>query len=410
MNIKTLLKKLIFPSLQAPNPNAPACGLFPYSRESEGNVNRFHLRIELDGTALLIANASRLLMLSKSGAFIVKLLLENTPPDKIRRAVRKAFHGATQEEVESDLHRLQEIIDRPSLIPGGFFFDAEYFSESPEYWARLSAPLSADLEVSTTSPVSEIITALFDSGIPQLTLLAPAAPLTEELAQKIVSAVETAEDRGMIAGVRIEASALLSFNLIQRLAQAGLDYAVIPFASIQESFHDSMFSAGDFSAAKRALNDLREIEITAVPQVVLFPETLTQLGDILQFFQAEEIANVVFFPLVQPDTGPIVQGVLQEGMLAQMKTAVEEESLEHGMGCTWQPVRAFSFESSIASQVRLGPRCQSEFSLRVVSDGTVIPPRGPFISVGNILKEPWKDIWLRLTEQKNSEAQARGDE
>ena len=47
----------------------------------------------------------------------------------------------------------------------------------------------------------------------------------------------------------------------------------------------------------------------------------------------------------------------------------------------------------LSKQVRMGPRCSDDLSIRVESHGDVIPARGPYRSAGNLLTDEWETIW-----------------
>ncbi len=57
----------------------PASGLYHYRRENLGEVARVHLRLDPDGTGLLLVNASRVLRLNPTAALMAYLALEETP-------------------------------------------------------------------------------------------------------------------------------------------------------------------------------------------------------------------------------------------------------------------------------------------------------------------------------------------
>ena len=63
----------------APTLAAPETGLHHYRRESPGEVARVHLRVDPDGTGLLLVNASRVLRLNPTAVFMAYLALEATP-------------------------------------------------------------------------------------------------------------------------------------------------------------------------------------------------------------------------------------------------------------------------------------------------------------------------------------------
>jgi radical SAM protein with 4Fe4S-binding SPASM domain len=47
----------------------------------------------------------------------------------------------------------------------------------------------------------------------------------------------------------------------------------------------------------------------------------------------------------------------------------------------------------LTQQVIAGPRCSGDVAVRVEPNGDVFPPRGPYVSAGNVLHEDWNSIW-----------------
>jgi len=59
----------------------------------------------------------------------------------------------------------------------------------------------------------------------------------------------------------------------------------------------------------------------------------------------------------------------------------------------WLPPVERDPSLTIAEQLRLGPRCTADVSIRIEPNGDVIPPRGPNVAAGNLLHDDWDDIW-----------------
>jgi radical SAM protein with 4Fe4S-binding SPASM domain len=72
---------------------------------------------------------------------------------------------------------------------------------------------------------------------------------------------------------------------------------------------------------------------------------------------------------------------------------VEEEADEAQVAYIWQPPVARDPALPLVEQVRQGPRCAGDVAIRVESDGTIIPPRGPRQAAGNLLTQSWEAIW-----------------
>src|SRR5512140_905428 len=90
---------------------APADAPFPY---------RLHLRIEPDGTGILIVNASTVVHLNHTAAEYAYHLVQNTPEDQAVAAIAKRYN-VKKEIILRDYHdltnRLQTLINTPDLDP-----------------------------------------------------------------------------------------------------------------------------------------------------------------------------------------------------------------------------------------------------------------------------------------------------
>jgi len=72
---------------------------------------------------------------------------------------------------------------------------------------------------------------------------------------------------------------------------------------------------------------------------------------------------------------------------------VEELAEATALPVLWQPPVRRDPSLKLVDQVMAGPRCSGDVAIRVEPDGTVIPPRGPRRATGNLLHDPWEQIW-----------------
>ena len=85
-------------------------GIYHYRREAVGNVTRFHLRVEEDGRGLLVANASVGAILSSTGVWIAKSLLDGKSSEMIHESLRNYFHETRTDQISKDIEKLDEFI------------------------------------------------------------------------------------------------------------------------------------------------------------------------------------------------------------------------------------------------------------------------------------------------------------
>jgi len=386
MTASTLLQRL-FSFRPAPaTPLAPP-GLHHFLREADGAVTRFHLRVERDGSGLLLANASLAARLSPAGVFIARALLAGEAEAEVLKRAGESFRGATPAAVRADIARVKAILENLAA-PGDnspiLNLDDAAFSPNP---ADLIAPLNVDLPLAAPEQLTPLIARLWEIGIPHLTLLAP----ENSDAGHLVRAVERAEDTGLICGVRGRASDLRAGTLLKDLAQAGLDHLNIFYAAAQPERHDPLFGDGDHAAAHDVLQRAQELEVCPVAEVPLVEANLRELDETLAALNALGVTNAAFYALAEIEETS--DGALSANALPQAAARVEDAANANDVRYIWQPPVRRNPALTLAAQARLGPRCSGDVSVRVEPDGRVIPPRGPARSAGNLLTDPWDVIW-----------------
>lgn len=383
---------------ELPPPTPP--GLYAFLREADGTHTRFHLRVEPDGSGTLIANASAAVRLTPSGVVMAKALLQGSETEEIVGSVLSLFRGVTPETARQDLEQVRALVDRlfsPELrYPILNLEDASvsphlFASDANPHQARLLAPFSADVPLADPVRMLPLLTRLWDAGIPHVVFLAPDRPDPAHL----VRAVERAEDLGMIAGVRARACDLAAGVVLQDLAQAGVDHVTIPAASPGREIHDGFYGEGDHALIERAVTVAHANEVCAVAEVPLLESTLDTLEAMLEWLAGLGVAEVSFFTIAAPNDMPAAHrsDALEASVLPQAAALVEGAVLDARMRFFWQPPMRRDPTRPLADQVREGPRCSGDVAVRVEIDGSVIPPRGPYRAAGNLLRQPWGDIW-----------------
>ncbi len=379
------------------NQTGVAPGLYHAIREADGEYTRLHLRVDRDGSGMLLANSTAAARLSPAGVVIARALLDDADDATILQQLQDHFQGASVPAMQSDIQRMRALLahlvspgDNYPIINFGAAFDV--IPNIRE--GQLIAPLAADVPLTEPSLLLPIIDRLWAVGIPHLTLLAPAHPVADHL----LRAIERAEDLGMIAGVRGRGSDLQHGTLLRDLAHVGVDHITVAYAAADPALHDRLCGAGDYTAVEDVITGAQAYEVCAVAEVALIEPTLELLGTTLAHLQALHVTNVSFFALVQPDADTAANptaaaGVFPARAMPQVATQIEEAAHTARVRFIWQPPVQFDPALSLAEHVRRGPRCSGDVAVRVEPDGTVIPPRGPYQRAGNLLHDDWETIW-----------------
>lgn len=388
MDQPTLWQRLLWPQPPAkPEPVTP--GLYHYFEDEGGQYTRFHLRVEPDGSGMLLANATAAARLSPVGVIIARDLLEGEPETAVFNHLQERFKGTDEATMRADMQQVQAILQQLIAPDTGYpiinLADA-HFDPSQ---AELFAPLEADIPLAAPEQIVPLLDRLWAIGIPHVTLFAPPG-LTAAQHTHLVRAIERAEDLGMIAGVRGRASDLLRGTLLSDLAMAGVDHVTIPLAAATAVLHDELFGEGDYTAVAKTFETLQILEVYPVGEIPLLAQTQPDWLETLAQLQAWGVAHVSCYAIAASEEG---NGAVPAAALRQIAAHVEETADTQQTPILWEPPQARHAEQTLAQQVQHGPRCTGDAAVRVEPDGQVIPPRGPYRSAGNILHDDWETIW-----------------
>lgn len=389
MRLKEWVRRLAsLPRL--PRAAAIAPGVYPYLRCDGGTVARFHLRVDADGTGLLLANAAAAARLHPTGVLIAKGLLEGEAVEAIAARLTAAFHVARAtalEDIEAVAALLREIEKPLHRFPVLNLVDPA-FAESKGEPAK---PLLADVTLAPPGVARPILERLWQAGIPHVAFALEASSSANDL----VRCVERAEDIGMISGARGTAAALSEAALLDRLAMAGVDYLSLGCASSEAALHDRFYGKGDFAALNVAIEAALAREVCPVAVVPLVADNLPGLEATLAFLVGRGVADVMLFAIAAAE--PVAEGEPSAGPLRRKDLVAAAHRAEYaaealGVRLIWCPTVRFEPSLGVAELVRRGPRTSGELAVRVEPDGSVILPRGPHRAAGNILDEDWDAI------------------
>ena len=197
----------------APKRGLIAPGMYHFVHMAADAGTRFHLRVDLDGGGMLLANAAASADLSPTGVYMAEGVLQGRSDGEIIGGAIAAFKGASPAQIAADLARVRELMTRLTTAGPPQRLGGMSHAES----RRLAAPYQATVVQGDGESTEAVLRQLWDIGVPQATLLAQ----PDQDPAGLVRLVECAQDIGMICGIRGIASRLGEV-VIRDAAMAGL--------------------------------------------------------------------------------------------------------------------------------------------------------------------------------------------
>lgn len=383
--LKDIISQLLTP--RRPGADVSAPGLYHFVRESDGRALRYHLRVERDGSGLLIANANEACRLSPSGVRIARGLLEKVSAEKLEAQLLGAFRDLSPATAKADVERVRAVIDE--MVRPGSRFPLTSLDDASQVRRRtLSAPLVADIELPELARGKEILAKLWDAAVPQSVLLVSEGGDRETA----IALVERAEDLGMIVGVRGRATDFGDGETWKALARCGLDRADVFYAHADAAVHDALFGAGDHALATAAFAALRALEVCSVAVVPLVASTWNAFGATVGLLRDAGVTTIVAYAVVGEEAVPDGAS-LPLRALPQATAYAEEVADSFGVGLLWATAITVAQGQDVLRALRRGPAAAGDAAVHITREGSVLGADGSPDSAGDLLRDPWEQIW-----------------
>jgi hypothetical protein len=344
---------------------------------------RLHLRLEPDGSGLLIINAKTVLHLNPTAAEYAYHLVHGDSPDE---AVKDMTHRyrVDREQARKDYGdltaRIQSLIQTPDLDPVTYLD----LDRRDPYTTDLSAPYRLDCAITyrlpegvdpNTAPVERaegelttdewktILHKAWDAGIPHVVFTGGEPTLRPDLPDLIAYTQEI----GQVSGVLTDGLRFSEPDYLNSLLQAGLDHLMI-------CLEPSMKASWD--AVKTAL----PADIHTTIHITITSENQGQIEAIL-----DRLEDLHAYSISLSIADPALQPALQQD---QASAANHHLPLDWDLPVPYSHLHPVAFEKNIAAPDGAGLAW-----LYVEPDGDVLPAQGINRVMGNLLRDPWEKIW-----------------
>jgi organic radical activating enzyme len=347
---------------------------------------RLHLRIEQDGTAILIVNAATILHLNETAAEYAYHLVNCTPQEQVIQSISSRYRVSrtqAQRDYQDFLERIDTIITIPDLDPV-MFLD---FDRQQPYEGVISAPyrldcaltyqLPDDVDVEfapqkrvshelTTDEWQRVIDKAWEIGIPHIVFTGGEPTLRSDL----ITLIEKAEANGQVTGLATDGFNLNDQKYLDALLQTGLDHLLF----IYNAKYDFTWET---------LRKVIEADIYVVVHLTITPENVADIPDFLQKLKSNDV-----YALSLSTTTDTLNETLE---------AIRELAAEQKFDLVWDIPVPYSSHNPVAVELNVAeievPEGAGRAWLYVEPDGDVLPAQGINQVLGNVLTDSWDTIW-----------------
>ena len=401
----------------------PKSGLYHYTRETDFENSRIHLRIDTDGHGTLIVNANSVMHLNPTAAFMAWLTLEGKTKEESVRALRSQY-SVTRQQADFDISsfnfQFEELIRPDGACP---VHELDLDMNMP-FSARPSAPYRMDLAVTyrcnndcahcynareqnfpelSTEQWSNILDRLWELGIPHIVFTGGEATLRNDLPELIAHA----ESNGQITGLNTNARRLSDERYVQKLVDAGLDHVQVTVESCDEGIHDQMMRAkGAFRQTIAGLKNALNNNLYVMTNTTMLRTNVHTIPDTLDFLADIGVPTIGLNALIYSGHGLTVGTGLRESELQPILDIATRKTAERGQRLIWYTPTQYCEFDPTANNLGVKGCTAALYSMCIESNGNVLPCQSYYHPLGNILTDSWDSIWnhklsVQLRERQN---------
>lgn len=404
------------------SPLLPKAGLFHFDYHECGEHSRVHLRIDPDGSGLLIVNASRIMHLNPTATIMAYFILQGISQDLALKALKKTFE-VTHDQVINDYTQITNQINELIKPDGACPIHELELEVTPPFSTRPSAPYRMDLALTyrcnndcahcynarsrdypelSTEKWYLILDLLWTIGIPHIVFTGGEPTLRPDLPELIAHA----EHNGQITGINTNGRRLSDREYVENLVKAGLDHVQITLESHDAIIHDSMVNAhGAWKQTVTGIQNVLETPLYVMTNTTMLTSNSPFLGQTLKFLAEIGVPTLGLNALIYSGKGKTVNSGVTESELTNLLNEAREITSVHNQRLIWYtPTQYCNFDPM---QLELGVKgCTAAlYNMCIEPNGDVIPCQSYYHSLGNILNAEWSTIWnhelcIQLRERK----------
>lgn len=378
-------------------------GVYHYRNGGMLEGHRVHLRIESNGSGLLIVDADKILYCNQTAAEMLKGLLDGKSDEEVVTNMTERYRSAREtvaEDVDDLKHTIKRFAEATDVDPVTYLSNEDIGL----FTSGFSAPHRMDLILSyegsdlyrrfctkpperphaiTFEQWKRVIEILWNVGVPHV-LFGGGEPTANE---HFVDLVRFAEEVGIVTGLLTNGQRLSHTAYTDALVDAGLDHLQVTILSHRAAAHDALVGGGTWEKTVKGLENALATPLYCVAHTTFTKKNRDDIKGLVSFLQGKGVYAFAGNALVE---GNVVSGdglALSPEETRDVVNQLSKEAEKHEIDFIWYGSEADATEAQ--------PSGRWEYTLCIEANGDVTPCEKEYVTFGNILKDDWKGIWNR---------------
>ncbi len=388
----------------------PLAGLYHYTRLEQDEHSRIHLRVDGDGSGVLMVNASRILHLNPTAAFMTYLILQQVSAQAAVHALVRTYHVSASQarhDYTQIANQLHELVRPDGACP---IHELDLETTAP-FSARPSAPYRMDLALTyrcnndcyhcynarartfpelQTTDWFKILDQLWDIGIPHIVFTGGEPTLFTDLPALIAHA----EKNGQLTGINTNGRRISDPDYLQQLVEAGLDHIQITLESHNPLIHDGIVQCkGAWKQTVQGVRNALHNRLYVMTNTTLLQDNSPYLAETLDFLAETEVPTVGLNALIYSGRGESTQKGLPEEALPPLLDIARQKTEAAGQRLIWYTPTQYCHFDPVQFDLGVKGCTAALYNMCIEPNGDVLPCQSYYQSVGNMMKDPWNRIW-----------------
>jgi len=386
-------------------------GIYHYLRADGENKKRIHLRIDPDGYATLLIDASQVYHFNPSASLMAKAYLDDLSDAQIVQALGSAFR-VSKDQASQDYAAFKEqlsMIVSPTMDACPFCdLNVEIttpFSKHPSAPYRMDLALTyacnndcahcynvkqRDLHSLSLEEWQQVLQKVWDAGIPHVVFTGGEPTLIDFLPQLI----RYAEQLGLITGLNTNGRRLQDKAYVQQLLDAELDHVQITLESHDPLIHDRMVNhPGAFQETVQGIRNALATRLFVMTNTTLIQSNSKSLRETLQFLAELHVPTIGLNGIIHSGRGRQFSEELQESDLPALLSLAQTMTASNGQKLIWYTPTQYCHFDPLSMDLGVKGCTAALYNMCVEPNGDVLPFQSYYSSLGNILLEDWQSIW-----------------